>query len=74
MTAVRPAGPVNRHPMPDVLTVECGVTDLAPLIRAAQAGDRRDFELYAAYARTVHGIVCRACLEPMSTISCRTCS
>jgi RNA polymerase sigma-70 factor (ECF subfamily) len=44
--------------MPDVLTVECGVTDLARLIRAAQAGDRLAFgELYAAYVRPVHGIV-----------------
>ena len=44
--------------MPDVLTVQCGVTDLARLIRAAQAGDRLAFgELYAAYARAVHGIL-----------------
>ncbi len=60
MTAAPPGrrGAVNTHPMPDVLTVECGVTDLARLIRAAQGGDRLAFgELYAAYARAVHGIV-----------------
>ena len=50
--------PVNADPLPDVLTVECGVTDLARLIAAAQGGDRLAFgELYAQYARTVHGIV-----------------
>ena len=44
--------------MPDVLPRECGVTDLARLIRAAQGGDRQAFgELYAEYARAVHGIV-----------------
>jgi len=60
MTAARPAGAaaVNTHPRPGVLTDECGVTDLARLIRAAQEGDRLAFgELYAAYARAVHGIV-----------------
>jgi RNA polymerase sigma-70 factor (ECF subfamily) len=42
----------------DVLAVECGVTDLARLIAAAQGGDRLAFgELYAHYARAVHGIV-----------------
>jgi RNA polymerase sigma-70 factor (ECF subfamily) len=49
---------VNTRPLPDVLTVECGVTDLARLIPAAQGGDRLAFgELYAQYARAVHGIV-----------------
>ena len=58
MTASRQGGAVNTHPMSDVLTVECGVADLARLIRAAQGGDRLAFgELYAAYARAVHGIV-----------------
>jgi RNA polymerase sigma-70 factor (ECF subfamily) len=53
-----PAESVNAQPLADVLTVECGVTDLARLIRAAQGGDRLAFgELYAEYARAVHGIV-----------------
>jgi RNA polymerase sigma-70 factor (ECF subfamily) len=58
MTAVcRPAA-VNASPLPDVLTVECRVTDLARLIPAAQRGDRLAFgELYADYVRAVHGIV-----------------
>jgi RNA polymerase sigma-70 factor (ECF subfamily) len=58
MTAARPANAVNARPLPDVLTVERGVTDLARLIGAAQRGDRLAFgELYAQYARAVHGIV-----------------
>ena len=58
MTAARAANAVNTHAMPDVLTVECGVTDLARLIQAAQGGDRLAFgELYAQYASAVHGIV-----------------
>jgi RNA polymerase sigma-70 factor (ECF subfamily) len=59
MTLVsRRADAVNGNPMPDVLTVECGVTDLACIIRAAQGGDRLAFgELYAQYSRAVHGIV-----------------
>jgi RNA polymerase sigma-70 factor, ECF subfamily len=59
MTPVsRRADAVNAHPLPDVLTGECGVTDLARLIAAAQGGDRLAFgELYAQYARAVHGIV-----------------
>ena len=54
----RPADAVNDGPVPDVLTVDRGVTDLARLIPAAQGGDRLAFgELYAQYARAVHGIV-----------------
>jgi RNA polymerase sigma-70 factor (ECF subfamily) len=53
-----PAEAVNTHRVSDVLAVECGVTDLARLIAAAQGGDRLAFgELYAHYARAVHGIV-----------------
>lgn len=54
----RRADAVNAGPVSDVLTVECGVTDLARLILAAQGGDRPAFgRLYAEYARAVHGIV-----------------
>jgi RNA polymerase sigma-70 factor (ECF subfamily) len=58
MTSARQANAVNAGPLPDVLTIDCDVTDLARLIQAAQGGDRPAFgELYAAYARLVHGIV-----------------
>ena len=59
MTLVsRRSDAVNAGPSPDVLTLECRVTDLARLIPAAQGGDRLAFgELYAEYARAVHGIV-----------------
>jgi RNA polymerase sigma-70 factor (ECF subfamily) len=54
----RQSDAVNTRPLPDVLAIECGVTDLARLIAAAQGGDRLAFgELYAQYARAVHGIV-----------------
>jgi RNA polymerase sigma-70 factor (ECF subfamily) len=54
----RRADSVNTRVSPDVLTVECRVTDLARLIPAAQGGDRLAFgELYAQYAPAVHGIV-----------------
>ena len=49
---------VNTCHLPHVLIVKCGVTDLARLVHAAQGGDRLAFgELYARYARAVHGIV-----------------
>jgi RNA polymerase sigma-70 factor, ECF subfamily len=52
------ASRVNTSPVPIVFTVKCGVTDLAHLVGAAQGGDRHAFgELYARYARAVHGVV-----------------
>jgi RNA polymerase sigma-70 factor (ECF subfamily) len=49
---------VNTWPSQRVLTGTCGVTDLVRLVEAAQSGDRLAFgELYAQYARTVHGIL-----------------
>jgi RNA polymerase sigma-70 factor (ECF subfamily) len=49
---------VNSPALANVLTGQCGVPDLVDLVGAARGGDRLAFgELYAQYARAVHGIL-----------------